>query len=169
METRVRVLKTVFRTIFPCLAALRAIKVTEKPQTCSLKGRRLIREHKFTEPPVWSTTPPSLPPCLVKIYFSSQPSSTLKLQDGGHTFREEVLSVRSPRIHQHCRLANRLLLFGPSRRWELCDKLESLWIVTQRNSFPEWIFPNNFPIFTKRRQTKLNSCRVFNPVLRPKG
>lgn len=31
---------------------------------------------------------------LVEIAFCPQPSSALKFQDGDHTFREEVLSVR---------------------------------------------------------------------------
>ena len=40
----------------------------------------------------------------LEISFSSQPSSALRIQDGGHTFREEVLSVRMPKLRPHCRL-----------------------------------------------------------------
>ena len=35
---------------------------------------------------------------LIEISFSLQPSSALRNQDGGHTFREEG----SPKIHLHC-------------------------------------------------------------------
>ena len=40
----------------------------------------------------------------LEISFSPQPTSALKIQDGGQTFREESLSVRSPKIRLHCRL-----------------------------------------------------------------
>ena len=45
-----------------------------------------------------STTP------LVEISFAPQPSSALKIQDGGQTFHKEVPSVRSLKIRLHCRL-----------------------------------------------------------------
>ena len=38
---------------------------------------------------------------LVEISISPQPYPTLRLQDSDHTFREEVLSVRSPKIRLH--------------------------------------------------------------------
>ena len=52
----------------------------------------------------------------LEISFSPQPSSALKIQDGGQTFREGSLSVRSPKIHLHCRLfVRKTWLF----RWEI--------------------------------------------------
>ena len=48
----------------------------------------------------------------LEISFSPQPSSALKIQDGGQTFREGSLSVRSPKIHLHCRLFVRKTWFS---------------------------------------------------------
>ena len=46
---------------------------------------------------------------LGRIFISPQPSSTLRIRD--HTFREEVLSVRWPKIRLHCRLRLRFCGF----------------------------------------------------------
>ena len=49
---------------------------------------------------------------LVEISFSPQSFSALRIQDNGHTFREEVLSVRSTKIRLHCRLLDRWSSFS---------------------------------------------------------
>ena len=46
-------------------------------------------------------------------FFLSLSSHVLKIQDGGHLFREEMLSVRSPKIRLYCMLS----IFQSGRVW----------------------------------------------------
>ena len=64
-----------------------------------------------------STTP------LVDVSISPQPSSALRIQDSDHTFREEIISIRSPKIPLHCRLKYHGLPLGYGRVQEKSNNL----------------------------------------------
>ena len=65
-------------------------------------GKERRKYFSFPSPPPPSSRLSTAP--LLEISHSPQPSSDLRIQDGGHTFREEVRNVRSLKLPLHCRL-----------------------------------------------------------------